>query len=240
MRIASVKGKTMEAWMLPQPSEPNTPKEPQQGEVFQDRLIFCLGIVFLMWTVKMVEIFTPLNFAHFGVLPRTLSGLVGVLTMPFLHADLGHLSSNTLPTFLLLLATVNFYPKVSGRVILLVVILSGGLVWCFARPSYHIGASAMIYGLAAFLFFSGIFRRDTKSIAVALLVAFLYGGLVWGILPLYRGVSWEGHLFGAVAGTVLAYRYRQVDRAPEPDWDEDEASDLPWRKTFPSTHSDYD
>ncbi|MBN2572806.1 MAG: rhomboid family intramembrane serine protease, partial [Ignavibacteriales bacterium] len=98
-----------------------------------------------------------------------------------------------------------------------------------ARSSYHIGASGIVYGFAAFLFFSGVFRKDVKSIALALLVAFIYGGLVWGVLPVVPGVSWESHLFGAVSGTFTAYILRKYDKQKKYDW-ENERSDIPKEK----------
>lgn len=189
---------------------------------FKDRLLLALGFVFVMWTVKIVELLFHLNFAVYGVYPRHQSGLKGILTMPFLHADWAHLMSNTLPAFLLILATFSFYRSVAGRVVILISVVSGFLVWVVARPSYHIGASALIYGLAAFLFLSGVFRRDRKSIAVALLVAFMYGSMVWGMLPIYPGVSWEGHLCGAVTGGFLAYVYRHRDPPHRYEWEEEE------------------
>jgi membrane associated rhomboid family serine protease len=84
------------------------------------------------------------------------------------------------------------------------------LVWLFARPVYHVGASGIIYGLLGFLFFSGIFRRDNRSIAIALLITFLYGGLIWGVLPGARGISWESHLFGGISGIVIAFIFQKA------------------------------
>ena len=194
--------------------------------LIKDRVIVSLLFVTVIWTVKVAEVLFGLNLSQYGVLPRHLDGLWGLLLMPLLHADFGHVGANSVPSFVLILATLQFYPKVAGRVIVGTSVTSAGLVWVFARPAMHIGASGLIYALAAFLFFSGIFRRETKAIAVAMLVAMLYGSMVWGVLPIYPDVSWEGHLFGGVAGGLFAYRYRWTDRAIETDeeWDDQEAT----------------
>ncbi|HDZ58524.1 MAG TPA: rhomboid family intramembrane serine protease, partial [Ignavibacteriales bacterium] len=118
-----------------------------------------------------------------------------------------------------------FYPKVSYRAFIMIYILTDFLVWLFARQVYHIGASGIVYGFVSFLFFSGIFRRDNKSVALALLVTFLYGGLVWGVLPGQEGISWESHLFGAIVGLITAFIFRKVDPPKKYDW-EDEPDDF--------------
>ncbi len=204
----------------------------QQEIAVKDRLIAALAFVAVIWSVKVAEVVFHADFGRFGVLPRHLEGLWGLLTMPVLHADFGHVGANSIPAFVLIMATLHFYRKIALRVILGTWLGSALMVWVFARTALHIGASALIYGLAAFLFFSGIFRRDTKSIAIAMCVAFLYGSMVWGMLPIYPDVSWEGHLFGAVTGTLLAYRYRQFNRPqPTPEWDDGSADHLPWHLT---------
>ena len=121
-----------------------------------------------------------------------------------------------------------FYPKVAYKVFTIIYFGSGILVWFFGREVYHIGASGIIYGFVSFLFFSGIFRKDNRSIALALVVIFLYGGLIWGVLPVEKGVSWESHLFGAIVGLISAFIFRKVDPPKRYDW-EDENSDTPIR-----------
>ena len=112
-----------------------------------------------------------------------------------------------------------FYRKSSYKVILIIYIGTGLLDWLFARKAYHIGASGIIYGFVAFLFFSGIIRRDTRAIALALLVTFLYGSLIWGILPLDSGISWESHLFGSIMGIFCAFLYKKSDPAIKYEWE---------------------
>jgi membrane associated rhomboid family serine protease len=168
-------------------------------------------IVLFFWLVKLFEMQTEINLTyHLGVYPRTIFGLLGVFTSPFVHGDWLHLLSNAVPFLLLGGSILFFYPLLAKKVILNIYLLTGMSVWLFARPSFHIGSSGLVYGFAAFLFFSGIFRRDMKSISIALAVAFLYGGLVAGLFPAGTGVSFESHLFGAVAGSISAFAYKNV------------------------------
>jgi membrane associated rhomboid family serine protease len=103
---------------------------------------------------------------------------------------------------------------VAARVWGIIYILTGSLVWIFGRQSEHIGASGLIYGFAAFLFFGGIFRKNTRLLAISLLVLVYYGGIIWGVLPLDPRISWEGHLFGALSGIFAAYIFK--NRGPKP------------------------
>ena len=162
----------------------------------------------VMWLVKIFESLLEIKFIIFGVYPRTAQGLIGIITSPFIHGDYLHLLSNTIPIILLGAALVYFYKSIALRVFLLIFFLTGIWVWLAGRPSYHIGASGVVYGLAFFLFLSGIFRKDRSLMAFSLLVVFLYGGIIWGILPIDTGMSWEGHLFGALSGIICAIAFR--------------------------------
>jgi membrane associated rhomboid family serine protease len=172
-----------------------------------------------------------------GILPRNISGLIGILTSPFIHGGFSHLISNTAPLVLTGLGIFYFYPKSAYKVFVIVYLGTGILVWLLARGVYHIGASGIIYGFVSFLFFSGIFRKDSRSIALALVVIFLYGGLIWGVLPVEKGVSWESHLFGAVVGAISAFIFRKVDMPKRYDW-EDEETDTPVEKLEVSYDAD--
>jgi len=163
-----------------------------------------------------------------GILPRNLNGLAGIFTSPLIHGSFSHLISNTAPLVFMGIGIFYFYPKVAYKVFTIIYLGTGVLVWLFAREVYHIGASGIIYGFVSFLFFSGIFRKDNRSIALALVVILFYGGLIWGVLPVERGVSWESHLFGAIAGIVSAFLFRKIDPPKKYDW-EDERSDTPVR-----------
>jgi membrane associated rhomboid family serine protease len=161
-----------------------------------------------------------------GVLPRNVTGLIGIISSPLIHADFSHLISNTFPLIILGWIIFYFYRRVSYILFVFIYLVTGLLVWIFARQVYHIGASGVVYGFVSFLFFSGIFRRDNKSIALALVITFLYGGIVWGMIPGLKGISWESHLFGAITGLIAAYIFRNVDPPKKKyDW-EDEPDDF--------------
>jgi len=168
-----------------------------------------LYFVLLLWIVFWFEMKYGYNFNEFGIYPRTFKGLRGIVFSPFIHGDIKHLYHNSIPLFVLLLALIYFYKNIALKIVIYGAILSGFLTWIFARSSYHIGASGIIYLLFSFLFFSGIFRKNTRLIAVALAVIFLYGSMIWYILPVKEGVSWEGHLFGFLVGLIFAFIYRK-------------------------------
>lgn len=165
-------------------------------------------MLFLMWLIFFVELNFGINLSVFGILPREAFGLLGVLFAPLLHDSVLHLVSNTLPLLFLGTTLYYFYGKIARKVFLMSYFLTGALVWLFGRPTFHIGASGLIYGIASFLFFSGIVRGEFKSLIISLAVVLTYGGLVWGVLPSVPGVSWESHLFGALVGGVAAFVYR--------------------------------
>jgi len=149
-----------------------------------------------------------------GIEPRTTEGLLGILTAPFEHANYDHLISNTLPLLVVGTGIIYFYREISFSVISMIWLFTGFWVWLVARPEPHIGASGLIYGFVCFLFFSGIFRKNRNLLAISLLVTFLYGSLVWGILPVSQTISWESHLFGSFAGLFAAIYFRK--EGPQP------------------------
>jgi membrane associated rhomboid family serine protease len=137
--------------------------------------------------------------------------LWGVLTAPLVHVDFAHLASNALPLLVAGTALLYLYPNSSRFVLPGVWLGSGLLVWAFGRSSIHIGASGLVYGIVAYIFVAGLLRRDRRAWAASVLVAFLYGTLVWGVLPIRVGVSWETHLAAAVIGVALAFVLRRRD-----------------------------
>lgn len=175
-----------------------------------------------MWVVYLIALFLNLDLSRMGILPRNMIGILGIISGPIIHANFTHLLSNTIPLLILGWAIFFFYYKVSYKTFVIIYLLTGLLVWLFARQVYHIGASGIVYGFVSFLFFSGIFRRDNKSIAIALIVTFLYGGIVWGILPGQKGISWESHLFGGIAGIITAFIFRKIDPPKKYDWEDEE------------------
>ncbi len=196
--------------------------ESKEKEQFIKSLYIPLGFVALLWIVKIIEVAAGISFSQFGVYPRDWSKAAGVLFYPLIHGDWGHLFSNSLPLIFLGTGIGYFYPTVSKRLFAFLYLIPGIIIWMIARPSYHIGASGIVYGLVTFLFFSGIIRRDRRAIALALLVTFLYGSLVWGVLPIKSGVSWEGHLAGSLIGIVAAILYRKYDPYDPYNWEEEE------------------
>jgi len=177
-----------------------------------------------MWLVMSAEAIFRTDFYFLGIFPKRLTSLTGIITSPFIHADLKHIFNNTIPLFVLGTALFYFYSQVSFRVLLWLFLLTGMAVWLTGRPAWHIGASGIIYGLASFLFVSGIIRRHIPLMALSLLVVFLYGEMVWGIFPGFRiDISWESHMLGAVAGLILAVWFRaEGPQRPVPFYEREE------------------
>lgn len=171
--------------------------------------------VLVLWLVFWFEVRFGFKFAQYGVYPQTFSGLRGVLLSPFIHGDIQHLYHNTIPLFVLSMALFYFYKPIAWKVLLWGIILSGFLTWCIGRPSYHIGASGLIYVLVSFTFFKGVFAKHYRLIALSLLVVFLYGSMIWYTLPIEEGISWEGHLSGLITGLVFALIFRKRIAKPK-------------------------
>lgn len=190
--------------------------------------LFPLVFAILIWAVKLYEIQNNVDFGKWGIHPKTLEGLKGIIFSPFIHGDFNHLMNNTLPAIVLGTSVFFFYREVALKIIGWSWLITGLWVWVAARPSYHIGASGVIYALASFLFFSGVIRKNYKLMSISLLVVFLYGGMVWGVFPIKKGVSWESHLFGSIAGLYLAFHYRKLgEQRKRYDWEfEDDEDDL--------------
>ncbi|MDR0744193.1 MAG: rhomboid family intramembrane serine protease [Tannerella sp.] len=192
-------------------------------------VVYSVLLTALLWIVQIVSVVFSLQLKQFGLRPLEWKGLSGIFSMPLLHADWGHLISNTPAMLLLIFGLFLFYKRDAWRILLYLYLLSGFLTWLMGRSSTHIGASGLVYALAAFHFLSGVIKKVPRQRAFALLVAFLYGGFVWAFFPvLYKGtsVSWEGHLSGLFAGMVFALYFR--DKGPEPPvypFSEDENTD---------------
>lgn len=177
-----------------------------------------------MWLVFLLDALLGLKLNRFGLRPGSVPGLIGVITVPLLHGSLSHIFSNSISLVVSLTAILYLYPNSAARVVPIIWLGSGLLAWVIGRPSLHFGASGLIYGLLAYVFFSGILRRDMRSVAVSLLVGFLYGSMIWGVLPIRPHMSWELHLSGAIIGVLLAFFYRKWDRVPviRYDWEDDD------------------
>jgi membrane associated rhomboid family serine protease len=199
------------------------------------RVAFTIALSFalLLWVLKLAEYLSGLEFTQFGIYPRRAGGLVGVLCAPFIHASFSHLFANTAPIIVIGTMLLYGYPR-AAKVLLPVVYLGSGVaVWLFAREAYHIGASGLAFGMLFFVFTVGVLRQERRTIAISLLVFFLYGGMISGVLPGARDVSFESHLSGALIGVLLAFLLRHRDpESPRKQYswehEETESDDYDW------------
>ncbi|MRT93263.1 rhomboid family intramembrane serine protease [Ancylomarina sp. 16SWW S1-10-2] len=176
-----------------------------------------------MWGVKLFEWGLDINLHQGGVFPLQIKGLLGIITSPFIHSDFEHLIANTIPIFALSWGIFYFYRQLAFQIVLYCLFTTNILLWLGGREAWHIGASGLVYAFASFLFFSGLFRNYYKLIAISFVVAFLYGGLFWGVFPVVKYVSWEGHLFGACSGLIYAIAFRKEGpQKPQVIWEEDD------------------
>ncbi|MBI9067025.1 MAG: rhomboid family intramembrane serine protease [Salinivirgaceae bacterium] len=182
-------------------------------------ILFPLLFLFGMWISFGAFAFLNADMGLIGVKPQELNGIAGIFLSPFAHGSLSHITSNSISFIALGTALFYFYRLIAYRVFLINWLVSGVLLWIGGRESTHIGASGLIYGLAFFIFFSGLFRKDKQLGAISMIVVFLYGSMLWGVLPQGGNISWEGHLFGAISGLTLAWYYRKnpINFIPEED-----------------------
>jgi membrane associated rhomboid family serine protease len=208
---------------IPAPDLSHAGSERARGN-FRVAVRLTLGFVALLWVIELVNWALDVGPEDFGVRPRQLAGLVGILFAPLVHGDFAHLFANSLPLLVLGTAMLYLYPQAAPRVLPAVYFGPGIAVWLFARGSSHLGASGLVYGLVSYIFVAGLIRRDRRAIAASMLVSFMYGALVWGVLPIKRGVSWETHLAAALIGVALALALRRLDVVPRRRYSwEDEA-----------------
>ncbi len=193
-------------------------------------LVFPSILLAVLWVIKLTEIFFRIDFSEYGIYPQHIEGLRGILFAPLLHANIAHVSANSVPLFILTAGLFYYYEKKAAWIFGLLWIVTGFWVWVFAKDTgIHIGASGVVYALVAFHFVSGILRREPRMMAFSMLVVFLYGGLVWGMIPNFlpeKNISWESHLMGMLAGIVLAFFYR--DAGPQRKqyvWDDEDEDD---------------
>jgi membrane associated rhomboid family serine protease len=184
------------------------------------------SFVVILWLVRLFEYEFQLDFSPWGILPLTLNGSWGIICSPLIHANFEHLAANSLPLFILAFSLFFFYRNSSYFIFILIYLFSGFFVWLFGRDAIHIGASGVIYGLAGFLFMSGIISFNVRLLTVSLIVALIYGGMFWGIFPIKPGISWESHLWGGISGFGLALLFRKT--APPNQRDQEEETDNDW------------
>lgn len=206
---------------------------------------FVLALKLAFWLVMglsmvyVINAIIPHDLLIWGLAPREPLGLIGIVTAPLLHASFGHLVSNIIPLFVGVSLMVYLFPNAAIRVAPLIYLGSGLLAWLFARQAIHVGASGMVYGILAFLFVSGLLRRDVRSLGVSLMVAFVYGSIVWGVFPFDAAMSWELHLAGTLMGAGCAVRYRHWDRPPMKRYDWELEQDIEESTPNPLTQSDH-
>jgi membrane associated rhomboid family serine protease len=209
-----------------------------EKKIFKYSLLIPVAIVIVFWLVKLIENLYNLDFTSYGILPLHVEGLPGILLSPFIHSSYDHLVSNTVPFLILMFALLYFYRGLAYRIFFLIYILSGVCVWLGGRESWHIGASGIVYGLASFLFFSGVFRKDANLLTIGIIVVFLYGSMFWGIFPIKPEISWESHLWGSASGLMLAFYYRhQGPVRPVASWenepDNEDSDDEEYKEDIP-------
>lgn len=191
--------------------------------------------VFIIWLVFYVEVTFGLRFNRYGIYPLTIEGLRGVLFSPFIHSGLQHLWSNSAPLLVLTSLLCYFYAGIKWQVMVLGYLGSGILTWLIARDAYHIGASGFIYMLASFLVFKGWFTKHFRLMALSFVVTMFYGSLIWYVLPIKQGMSWEGHLSGFIIGLLLAWTIKvKIPTKPKFHWEEDtyDVANDPFMKHF--------
>ena len=187
---------------------------------------FLPGVILasIMWLIKILEVVLGQDWGKYGLYPKEIFGVKGIITMPFLHGDFSHLMANTVPLIVLWGFIHINYQDVARKIVIWTILTTGLWTWSFARPNFHIGASGLVYGLISFVLVSGFLRRDRASLALSLLVVFLYGGFIWGMIPQEgNNVSWEAHLSGGIAGLVFAFAFHKY----EPKLDDSLEEELP-------------
>lgn len=199
---------------------------------FLYKIRFAIGIVLFLWAVEIVEIIFDKNFMYYGIYPREFGSLPYIFTAPFIHSDWNHLFNNSAPTLVLMSIMAIFYPRVANMAYILILTGTGFLVWLLARGhSYHIGASGVVYGLVSFVFWTGVFRKNLKSVILALIMIILYSGMSENLFPsAEKNISWESHLFGAIMGLITAFIFKNVIEADE------EKKDNPWDDGSPKDY----
>ncbi len=207
---------------------------------FISSLKFSGFIIAVIWAVHIWTIISQISLSRFGIFPREPDGWIGIFTAPLIHGSWEHLISNSAPLFVTATMIYFFYKRAALASFFFIYVLTGASVWLFGRSVYHIGASGVVYGLVAFIFWSGIFRRNIKSIILALIVIILYSGYLGGILPVQEGISWESHLMGGIVGILVAYIFKGMierDEAKRDPWEdeEDEQTYFLQRDTFIKT-----
>lgn len=173
-----------------------------------------LFIIALLWIILLLSTVFE-SITSLGIRPRSVSGIIGIFTSPLIHRDMAHLIANSTGLFFLGLIFLGLEQSRAGFIIIPIYLFSGLGTWIIGRPdSNHIGASGVVYGLMGYLLTIGFFRKNVWTILLSILIFVLYGGTLWGIVPIINGVhvSWEGHLCGFLAGILTAWSESKMKR----------------------------
>ena len=205
-------------------------------------LVIPAAFMLIAWLVFLADIILDYKFSLMGVLPRDIYHIYSVLTYSFVHGNFSHLLANSVPFLVLGTGIFYFFRHIAFRVFIYSFLFTGIGIWLIGRPVFHIGASGMVYAFASFLFFGGVFSKNKSLLAISLAVVFLYGGMIWGILPQKAGISWEGHLAGFLVGLGLAFYYRSSipKNFTEKNFTEESIQESPPYFSSPFTQENYD
>ena len=207
-------GPQVSGMFAPIDDNPSESARAADARAFRRAVTATMLFVALLWWIKLIETWLDTSFAGFGIFPRELVGLIGVLAAPLIHGSASHLLANTLPLLFLGTLALWVYPKAAVRALPLIWLGSGIGVWIIGRTSLHFGASGVDHGLMFFVFTLGLVRREKRAIAAALATFLLYGGMLLTVLPREPEISWEAHLCGAIAGAIAAWLWRALDPPP--------------------------
>ena len=207
------------------PADPSLTHSRRARENSRLALQLAAGFVAVLWLIELLG--WGLELESFGVRPRQWIGLPGILFAPLLHAGIEHLLANTPPLLVLGTVMLQLYPAAARHLLPMIYLGPGVAVWLFAAGGVHVGASGLVYGLLGYIFVAGVIRRDRRALAASLLVAFMYGALIWGVLPIRRGMSWETHLAAAMIGIVAGVAFRRRDILPRVrySWEDETAGE---------------
>jgi membrane associated rhomboid family serine protease len=200
-----------------------------ERELFFHAILKSVIIVAVLWITFLVNDIFGLNWNEYGLTPREIGGLSGIFTMPFLHGDMKHLFSNSIPLLVLLFSIFYFFHQRSALILMMTWFIAGLLTWVIGTEGVHIGASGIVYALAFFLVTISILKQEPKLMAYSLIIIFLYGSIVWGFFPQLfpdKHISWEGHLAGAITGITLAFFYRNEGPEKKVYFEEEEEDEV--------------
>jgi len=196
-----------------------------EKELFFHSILKSVIIVAILWVAFLLNDIFGLHWNDYGMHPRKPEGLFGIITMPFLHGDISHIFSNSIPLIVLLFSIFYFFHKKASLILLMTWFVVGILTWVIGTDGVHIGASGIVYALAFFLVAISVIKQETKLMAYSLIIIFLYGSIVWGFFPQLfpdKHISWEGHLAGAITGIILAVFYRSEGPVKKVYFEEEE------------------